>query len=444
MNSAMTSNFSTIALRDLLEPERSISYGIVQPGQYCEDGVPIVRVSDVRDGRVSTSNPLRVSPSIENKYSRTRLRGGELLLTLVGSVGEAAVASEDLAGWNVARAIAVIPVREDIGAYWVQLALNSPEVKHVIDYSLNTTVQATLNLRDVAGLPIALPSRNKRHAITHILGTLDDKIELNRRMSETLEGVARAIFKSWFVDFDPVRAKVESRDTGLPDHIADLFPDSFVDSELGEIPKGWEVAPIGNLVQVLGGSTPSTKKSEYWEGGEIHWTTPKDLSGMSSPVLIDTARKITKQGLDTISSGLLPEGTLLLSSRAPVGYLAISQVPIAVNQGYIAIPPGGDVSPLFLLYWAYHHMNEIKQRAGGTTFAEISKRNFRPIPLVIADRSVRDAFQEFAEPLFDRIVECDMNTITLSSIRNTLLPKLISGELRIEDTERFLPVVSND
>ena len=150
-----------------------------------------------------------------------------LLLTLVGTVGETAVVPPSLAGWNTARAVGVIPVRKEIGAYWVKLALGAPSVREIIDSRLNTTVQATLNLGEVAKLPIVLPPIREREAIAHILGTLDDKIELNRRMNETLEAIARALFKSWFVDFDPVRAKAERRDPGLPKPLADLFPDSF-------------------------------------------------------------------------------------------------------------------------------------------------------------------------------------------------------------------------
>ena len=188
-------------------------------------------------------------------------------------------------------------------------------------------------------IPVPLPPLPEQRAIAHILGTLDDKIELNRRMNKTLEDMARALFKSWFVDFDPVRAKMEGRWRpgeslpGLPAEHYDLFPDRLVDSELGEIPEGWGVRPLGEVVEVVGGTTPSTKVIEYWEGGTHWWATPKDLSNLCTPVLLDTERKITDAGLDKIGSGLLPPGTMLLSSRAPIGYLAVSEEPVAINQG---------------------------------------------------------------------------------------------------------------
>lgn len=139
----MAGEWPTVPLGALLQPGRSISYGIVQPGQHDPDGVPIVRVSDVRDGRIATENPLRVSKDIEKQYARTRLRGGELLLTLVGTVGEAAIAPPELAGWNLARAVAVIPVSEEVGPFWVKAALRAPKVRNLIQARLNTTVQAT-------------------------------------------------------------------------------------------------------------------------------------------------------------------------------------------------------------------------------------------------------------------------------------------------------------
>jgi type I restriction enzyme S subunit len=287
---------------------------------------------------------------------------------------------------------------------------------------------------DLSTLEVFWLPLSKQRAIAHILGTLDDKIELNRRTGQTLEAMARALFRSWFVDFDPVRGKAESRDTGLPQALADLFPDSFEDSELGKIPKGWEVEDVERVAPSVGGSTPSTRKPEFWDGGTIHWTTPKDLSSLSSPVLLDTARKITEAGLAKISSGLLPPGTLLLSSRAPVGYLAIAQVSVAVNQGYIAIPPGGRMNPLWMLFWAEANMERIKARAGGTTFQEISKRNFRPIRLVVPPGAVARRFDEAVKPIFARIVTAERDSRALAALRDVLLPKLISGALRVPAT----------
>jgi type I restriction enzyme S subunit len=254
--------------------------------------------------------------------------------------------------------------------------------------------------------------------------------------------MARALFKSWFVDFDPVRAKAEGRDPGLPKPLADLFPARLVDSELGEIPQGWEVKPIGDLAEVVGGSTPKTERSEYWEGGTHHWVTPKDLSGLSMPVLLDTERKITDAGLAQVSSGLLPKGTVLLSSRAPIGYLAIAEVPVAVNQGFVAMKPRPRISNLYLLRWASAAHDEIVSHANGSTFLEISKSNFRPIRVVAPAAPVTHAFDLLSRPMYLKVVEHERESRTLAALRDTLLPKLISGELRVKNAERIIEVTA--
>ena len=288
-------------------------------------------------------------------------------------------------------------------------------------------------------LTVGIPPLDQQHTIAHILGTLDDKIELNRRMNQTLEAMARAQFKSWFVDFDPVRTKVEGRWrpgeslSGLSADLYDLFPSRLVDSEVGVIPEGWEVRALGDVTVVAGGTTPSTKISEYWEGGKHCWATPKDLSILSSPVLLDTERKVTDSGLDKIGSGLLPVGTLLLSSRAPIGYLAISEEPVAINQGFIAMPPCEGLSNLFLLYWCEAFHKQIVDYANGSTFLEISKRDFRRIPMVMPSEAAMTAFVNCARPLHEQVVSNERESRTLAVQRDELLPRLVSGELSVVD-----------
>jgi type I restriction enzyme S subunit len=219
---------------------------------------------------------------------------------------------------------------------------------------------------------------------------------------------------------------------------ADLFPDEFEESSLGLIPKGWKVSTIGESVKIVGGSTPSTKNPDYWEGGTIHWTTPKDLSSLSTPVLLNTERKITELGLKQISSGLLPKGTLLLSSRAPIGYLAISEIPVAINQGYIGMICDKGLPNYYILNWTRENIATIIGRANGTTFLEISKSNFRPIELVIPDIKILDVFIKQVERLYQMIVNNLQESHTLATLRDTLLPKLMSGEIRVKEAEKII------
>jgi len=266
------------------------------------------------------------------------------------------------------------------------------------------------------------------------LDAIEEKVELNRRMSETLEAMARAIFKDWFVDFGPTRAKLDGRSPYLAPDIWALFPDQLDDH--GK-PISWRTSAIGKEVYVVGGSTPSTKELAFWDGAHA-WATPKDLSNLAVPVLLSTERSITDAGLSQIGSGLLPEGAVLLSSRAPIGYLAISKVPTAINQGFIAMICDGAVSNVHAWLWAQANIDLILQHANGSTFQEISKKNFRPLPITVADSDTLSAFDKTVRPLFDRIVANERENRTLDATRDLLLPKLMSGEISICPAEAMV------
>ncbi len=296
-------------LGNLLE-ERGVSYGIVQPGSETTDGIPIVRVNNIRNGRIDTADMLKVEAEIEAKFQRSRLRGGEVLLTLVGTLGEVAIAPDNLHGWNVARAVGVIPVRKDPGGLWVSICLRSTFIQHCIRTWATTTVQATFNLRDLAKLPIPIPPKDTREAIASILGTLDDKIELNRRMNATLEAMARALFQSWFVDFDPVRAKLDGRQpAGLDSATAALFPDHFEHSEDGLLPVGWRHTAIKEVSAINAWTLSKTDdlgSLEYVEISEVHRGDITSIATYPRGEEPSRARRRLRHG-DTVLSTVRPD-----------------------------------------------------------------------------------------------------------------------------------------
>lgn len=296
------------------------------------------------------------------------------------------------------------------------------------------SAQPSLNRNFIHPLPVRIPPVNEQHAIAAVLGALDDKIDQNRRTARTLERTARTIFQAWFVDFEPVKTKAAGATSfpSMPQSIFDSLSTRLIDSEIGPVPEGWEVKPIDDVVSVKGGATPSTKKAEYWEDGLHCWATPRDMSRLSHPVLLDTERRITDAGVECISSGLLPAGTVLMSSRAPVGYLAIAGVPTAINQGFIAMVCDGPLPPTYILQWAHVSMDAIHGRASGTTFPEISKKNFRPLPVVVPPPDVVTAFRSLADPLFDLLTATVKEDGSLAATRDYLLPRLLNGSVLVE------------
>ena len=304
---------------------------------------------------------------------------------------------------------------------------------HILATASGSTVRHTSPGR-IREFETTLPAITEQCAIAGVLGALDDKIEQNRRTARALERLARAIFRAWFVDFEPVKAKAAGAASfpSMPQPVFDALPTRFVDSEIGPVPEGWEVQGIDDVITVKGGGTPSTKNPDYWDGGNHCWATPRDMSRLAHPVLLDTERRITDAGVKHISSGLLPVGTVLMSSRAPVGYLAIAGVPTAINQGFIAMICDGPLPPIFVLNWVFSSMEAIKARASGTTFPEISKKNFRTFTVVKPTSDVIVAYQQAAEPLFDLLTACVKENVCLAKIRDYILPRLLSGQVRVE------------
>ena len=410
----------------------AINYGLTASASTDSAGPKFLRITDIVSGQLDWNSVPHVVAD-NDSIKKYRLYDGDIVIARTGASTGASLYVKNPPIAVFASYLVRLQAKPDFDARFLAYYLKSKEFAEFIRGVLgDKSAQPNASASTMTAAPLSAPKdKTEQRAIAHILGTLDDKIELNRRMNETLEEMARALFKSWFVDFDPVRAKMEGRDTGLPPDVAALFPDRLVESELGEIPEGWEVKTVGTIADIVGGTTPSTKQAQYWEGGTHCWATPKDLASLSVPVLLKTERKITDAGLGKIGSGLLPPGSVLLSSRAPIGYLAVAEIPVAINQGFIGILPHDEMSNLFMLYWSEASHDEILNHANGSTFLEISKSNFRQLPVVVPDESAMKKFDGLARPLYNRIVSNERQSRTLSSLRDTLLPKLISGEIRV-------------
>lgn len=393
-----------------------------------ETGFPYVAIPQMKEGRIDLSGVRRISREHFIEWTKkARPQEHDVVLSRRCNPGVTAYVP---AGLEMALGQNLVLLRADgtkVHPPFLRWLVSGQEWWDQVGKFINVgAVFESLRCRDIPGFELTLPPLAQQKRIAHILGTLDDKIELNRRMNATLEAMAQAIYQSWFVDFDPVKRNANGGARRPEDS---LFPDSFEDSAAGDIPLGWTVERVGDVVDCVGGGTPSTKETKFWDDGVHHWTTPKDFSSLQSPILIDTSRKLTNAGIAKISSGLLPAGTLLLSSRAPVGYLAISAIPVAINQGFIAMKCNDRASNYFMLSWCQTNMGEIKSRATGTTFPEISKNSFRPISVVLPPQELVAEFTVLVAPLYAQIAANLYQSCTLSIIREAMLPKLLSGKI---------------
>ena len=370
-----------------------------------------------------------VSEDTFQRWFRAHPKPGDIILTNKGSQNGAICLVPKVVDFCIAQDMMALRADpERIDSLYLFAALRSAPIQQAIKNLNVDGVIPHFKKTDFNKLFIPLPDRRIQVLIGQLHFGLVEKIELNRRMNEKLKAMARALFRDWFVDFGPTRAKLAGTAPYLSADLWALFANWLDDKDK---PVGWEASTIGDEVRVVGGSTPSTKEPAFWDGA-INWATPKDLSNLSAPVLLETNFKITQAGLAKIGSGLLPVGTVLLSSRAPIGYLAISEVPVAINQGFIGMICEKRISNVFAWLWTLENMEAILAKANGSTFQEISKGNFRPLPVIVPPEPILQAFDALAHPLYQRIVQNERESRTLAQTRDLLLPRLMSGDVQFQ------------
>ena len=289
------------------------------------------------------------------------------------------------------------------------------------------SAQPSLNRNYVHPIPVEIPSFAEQQAIAHILGTLDDKIELNRRMNETLEAMARAIFKSWFVDFDPVRAKAEGRNPGLPKPVADLFPDRFEESELGIIPKGWRPTKLNETCTVGRGSSP--RPIHNYMGGTVPWIKIADATSAGGPFIYDTAEFVTEQGAKR--SVWVNPGDLILSNSATCGVPIFVGLRGCIHDGWLHFSQLQKVSRGYLFHWLASISDHLIHIADGSVQKNLNTSLVGNQVLTIPPPRLLSLFDKMNDAVFTQIDRTIRQSRTLAKLRDTLLPKLLSGEIEL-------------
>jgi len=405
-----------------------------------ERGPVFLGISNLANGRLNLAETEHLSESDFVRWTRrVEPQPGDVVFSYETRLGEAASIPRDLRCCLGRRMGLLRPRPGAIDNRFLLYAYLGPQFQDVLrSRAVHGSTVDRIPLEQMPGFPIRVPiDLSEQRAIAHILGTLDDKIELNRRMSETLEAMARALFKSWFVDFDPVRAKAEGRDPGLPQPLADLFPDSFEDSELGEIPKGWEVRPFADTVDIIGGGTPKTSVADYWNG-DIPWFSIVDAPTPSEVWVVDTKKKITREAIENSAARVLPVGTTIISARGTVGRVALVGVPMAMNQSCYGLRGRTGAHGFFNYFSIRELVARLQQHAHGSVFDTITRDTLAGVSVVVPPARLVDNFENRVGPSLDRVRAGLMESRTLAQLRDALLPKLISGELRVKDAERFM------
>jgi type I restriction enzyme S subunit len=432
----MSSEVRSTLLGDLLEITSSKR---IHMADYVATGIPFYRSKEVieraRGNNISTE--LFISHAqfdlIKQKFGRPR--DGDILLTSVGTLGVPYVVRGDgdfyfkdgNLTWmrNFSKAIS-----PQFLYYW----LTSPQIQQKLDEVSIGSTQKALTISALKALQISLPTRATQDGIVEVLGAISDRITLLRETNTTLEAIAQALFKSWFVDFDPVRAKMEGRaPEGIDEATAALFPDGFEESELGLVPRGWRVGTIDDLCDVItNGGTPSRSKSDFWTDGSIPWFKTGDFS---DGFLLMPVERITKAAIAGSSAKVLPADAILMAIYAAptVGRLGVLTESATFNQACTGMVAKKSVGPWFLFLTLFFGRVWFNSRANGAAQQNISKAIVASYEIVIPSPEVLTEFHQLAERLYRRIHSCSEQAKTLATLRDTLLPRLISGQLRLPE-----------
>lgn len=440
----MGSEWRTRSLSEIYD----FSSGLSKPRSAFGSGYPFLSFKDVFYNSAVPKQLASLVESTKDERARASIKRGDVFLTrtseTINELGMSSVALFDISDATFNGFTKRLRPKFDlIAPEFARYFFRSPGFRAAVNAMSTMSTRASLNNEMLENLKITFPNYGEQEVIGHILGTLDDKIELNRKQNETLEAMARALFKAWFVDFEPVRAKMEGRWQrgqslpGMPVHLYDLFPERLVESDLGVIPEGWKVGSFSDAVDIIGGGTPKTSVTKYWNG-EIPWFSVVDTPSKGEVFVVQTEKSITKAGLNGSSVRMIPKGTTIISARGTVGNLAIAGRDMVFNQSCYALRGKGGFESYFVFLLAQLMVEELKAMSHGSVFSTITRQTFDAVRCVLPSKKVSQQFEKNAAVLFSLILFHVNESRMLAQLRDTLLPKLISGELRVPDVGQIV------
>ncbi len=382
---------------------------------YVDYGVPVIRGSNLNSGRyLDMGDFVYVSDSkVREDLSSNLAKPLDLIFTQRGTLGQVVIIPDD-----------GVSDRYVVSQSQMKLTVDDAKADRLFIYyyfSSRQAIERITNFTSSSGVPhinltvlrnfeVPVPPLETQKRIASILSTYDDLIENNRRRIQLLEQAARLLYKEWFVHLR------------FPGHEHVKIKDG--------VPEGWEKKKITDVSETVGGGTPSTKISEYWDG-DITWVVPSDITKNDCLSLLNSERKITEKGLRKSSAKMVPAETILMTSRASVGFFALMDYEVCTNQGFINIIPHEDEMRMYLLFNLMSRIEEIRSNAKGTTYPEISKGRFRDMGVVVPPRLLVNEFAEFANDIICQVRILKRSVLKLGKVRDLLLPRLMNGEVAV-------------
>jgi type I restriction enzyme S subunit len=401
---------------------------------YTDSGIPVIRGSNLTLGqsRFNSSVFVYVSTETAERLERSLCEANDIIFTKKGTLGQTGLVPKDSKHKKYLLSSNQMRLRVNTGRadpFYVYYYVSSPESRAKIVRDAESTGVPKTNLSYLRDFPIMLPDLPSQRRIAHILGTLDDKIELNRRMNRTLEAIARAIFKSWFIDFDPVHAKAEGREpVGMDPETAALFPNSFQDSPLGQIPKGWDVESLNGVLEL---SRESIKPQEHPEEVFDHFSIPAYDAGGPALEFGETIRS---------SKYEVPPFAVLISKINPhiprvwLPHVSEDRRSICSTEFLVCVPKEGvSREYIYSLLSSTAFLGRFAQLVTGTTGSHqrVRPTAFLKMDIVVPPQDLREAFARSIGLILHRCAALLIESSELVAILDALLPRLLSGKLEL-------------
>lgn len=401
----MKSNWTTVRLGDMCEIKNGYAF---KSKDFASSGVPVIKIKNVKPNQIIESDFSYIPETIAEEKSKWLIRKGDILLTMTGNradgspeswVGKAALFTLESKYLLNQRVAAITSNHKELDTEYLGYYLSSWESQlYFIKRSNSSGGQANISPDIVRNYIIALPPLEEQLKIVGILKTIDARIKNNYDINDNLEQQAQFYFQNLFVkNADPE----------------------------------WTKGTISDLGAVVGGSTPSKSKPEYYTSDGIAWITPKDLSINKAKFISHGENDITELGLKNSSASVMPEGTVLFSSRAPIGYIAIASGEVTTNQGFKSVVPKPEIGTAYVYYFLKHNLPVIEGMASGSTFKEVSGNTMKNVPAVIPGTETLARFNDFCAPIFAQQKILGKENHSLTALRDNLLPKLMSGEIDV-------------
>ena len=385
-------------LRELADIQTGPFGSQLHKEDYVADGTPIVTVEHLGNKMFSEQNLPRVSNTDKNRLKKYVLKQGDIVFSRVGSVDRCSYVDQKHDGWMFSgRCLRVRPTSE-IDSEYLYYYFCLEETKQFVRNIAVGATMPSINTKLLGEVVVTFPELEQQKRISGILSAIDSKIEVNQKINDNLEQQAATYFQELFINnANPM----------------------------------WQISTISDLGTVVGGSTPSKTKPEYYTNNGIAWITPKDLSINKSKFISHGENDITELGLKNSSATVMPKDTVLFSSRAPIGYIAIASNEVTTNQGFKSVIPYSEIGTAFVYFFLKHSLPVIESAASGSTFKEISGSAMKNIPAIIPDRNTLDQFNSFCAPIFAQQKILEEQNHSLAMLRDSLLPKLMSSAIDI-------------